>query len=129
MTRLTTGQMIDRLGLEDTAVNQDGYIVGYDHKGNLLMWEVNEEKPEIKEGNEFLVYFPWVRNDTWEIRHHFVSFEEAQRAFADGQNITYVHSDDMEYKFIDGKYDHFERLAKDNIALHELMQGRWIIEN
>lgn len=66
--KLTTGQMIDRLGLMDVAINQDGYKVGYDHKGNLLMWGKHEEKPQIKEGNEFLVYFPLAKNDVWIIK-------------------------------------------------------------
>jgi hypothetical protein len=65
---LTTSQMLDRLDLNDIATNQDGYKVGYDHKGNLLMWEDGEEKPEIQEGNEFIIYFPWVKNDVWTIQ-------------------------------------------------------------
>jgi hypothetical protein len=68
MEKLTTGQMLDKLGLEDIATNQDGYSVGYDHKGNLLMWSKGEEKPETKDGNEFRIYNPWVKEDQWEIQ-------------------------------------------------------------
>lgn len=64
---LTTGQMLDKLGLQDIAVNQDGYKVAYDRKGNLLMWGKHEEKPLDKEGNEFCIYLPWINKDRWEI--------------------------------------------------------------
>lgn len=129
MPKLTTGQMIDQLGWNDTAVNQDGYKVGYDHKGNLLWWEKNEEKPGIKEGNEFAIYFFWVKDDTWEINHHFVDFEEAQRANAeDNKTVVYFHNEATQYRFVPGEYGHFQQLANDGIGLNELTKGKWIIE-
>lgn len=64
--KLTTGQMIDKLGINDIAINQKGWVVGYDHKGNLLTWDEGENKPQIQEGNEFHIYYPWVK-DMWEI--------------------------------------------------------------
>lgn len=121
--------MIDRLGIDDIAINQDGYKVGYDHKGNLLMWE-NEEKPKMKEGNEFRIWFPWVKNDKWEINHHFVNFEEAQLAHGkEKKTVIYYHDEHMQYKFVYGEYGHFKELANDGIGLHELTEGKWIIES
>ncbi|WP_442636534.1 hypothetical protein [Rossellomorea marisflavi] len=63
----STGEMLNKLGLEDEAENQKGYVVGYDHKGNLITWDKGENKPLIKEGNEFTLYYPWVNDDVWTI--------------------------------------------------------------
>lgn len=122
--------MIDRLGLNDTAINQDGYKVGYDYKGNLLMWDKDKEKPDFKEGNEFGIYFPWVKNDKWEINYRFVGFDEAQKAHAtEKKTVVYYHNEEMQYKFVYGEYGHFQQLASDGIGLDELTIGKWIIEN
>lgn len=130
MEKYKTGEMLDKLGLEDVATNQDGYSVGYDHKGNLLMWGKGETKPENKEGNEFSVYFPWVKNDRWQINHNFVGFEEAQYAHAkQKKTVIYYHDEEMQYRFVYGEYGHFKQLANDGIGLNELTNGKWIIEN
>ncbi|KON87454.1 hypothetical protein AF332_11860 [Sporosarcina globispora] len=130
MEKLTTGQMIDRLGIDDTATNQDGYKVGYDHKGNLLMWGQHESKPDNREGNDFLVYLSWVKNDSWIINYNFVGFEEAQTAHAnEKKTVIYWHDEETQYKFVYGEYGHFRQLANDGIGLEELTNGKWIIEN
>jgi hypothetical protein len=130
LEKLTTTQMLERLGLEDTAENQSGYKVGYDHKGNLLTWGASENKPDIKEGNEFIIYFPWIKNDKWEINNHFVDFEEAQRANAEQKKtVIYFHDEELQYRFVYGEYGHFKQLALDGIGLDELTKGKWIIED
>lgn len=129
MTKLTTGQMIDKLGLEDIAINQDGYKVGYDSKGNLLMWDKNEEKPDCSESNNLIIYYPWVKHDSWKINYHFVDFEEAQYAHAkEGKTVVLYHSENLQYRFVYGEYGHFKQLANDGIGLDELTKGKWIIE-
>ncbi|MEH6941496.1 hypothetical protein [Bacillus sp. JJ722] len=128
--KFTTGQMIDRLGLNDVAVNQKGWMVGYDHKGNLLTWDKDEEKPTSKESNEFSIYFPWVNKDIWEINYHFVSFEEAQHAHVkEKRTVVLYQTEDLQYRFIHGEYGHFKQLADDGIDLDELIEGKWLIEN
>lgn len=130
MEKLTTSQMLERLGMEDVAINQEGNRVGYDHKGNLLMWLEGEEKPQIKEGNEYTIYYPWMKKDRWEINYLFVNFDEAQFAHAEQKKtVVYYHSDNTQYKFTYGKYGHFKQLANDGIELAELTRGKWIIEN
>lgn len=64
----TTGQMIDKLKRDEVAVNQDGYRAGYNEEGHLLMWEEKEDKPQIEEGNLFVIYLPWVKGDRWVIK-------------------------------------------------------------
>lgn len=130
MNKFTTAQMIERLGLEDVATNQDGFKVGYDHKGNLLMWDKSEEKPQNSEDNKFVIYYPWVKKDLWEINHHFVDFTEAQKAHAkDKKTVVYYHDEEMQYRFVYGEYGHFKQLADDGIGLDEITKGKWIIEN
>ncbi|PGP12581.1 hypothetical protein COA01_32720 [Bacillus cereus] len=129
MKKLTTGQMIDCLGLNDTAVNQDGYIVGYDHKGNLLLWSKGEKKPNNKESNEFNAYFPWIKKDLWEINYCFVGYEEAMEVHAkEKKTVIYAHDEETQYTFVHGEYGHFQQLANDGIGLSELITGKWIIE-
>lgn len=128
MKNLTTTQMLEQLGLEDVAVNQEGNHVAYDHKGNLLMWFEGEERPQVKDGNEYVLYYPWVKNDRWEINYHFVDFEEAQLAHArDNKTVVYYHSEEMQYKFVPGETDHFRQLSNDGIALSEITDGKWVI--
>lgn len=123
-----TGEMLDLLGMNDTAENQDGYRVGYNHKGNLLMWTKNGTKPEVTDGNEFNLYFPYVKNDLWTIHHHYVKYDEAMEAHANSKKtIVYVHDEEMRYTFIHGSYGHFEKLASDGIELSELIKGDWLI--
>lgn len=130
MSKFTTAQMIEKLGLEDVAINQDGYKVGYDHKGNLLMWGENEDKPQNSEDNKFFIYYPWVKGDLWEINHHFVDFKEAQKAHTkDKKTVVYYHDEETQYRFVYGEYGHFKQLADDGIGLDEITQGKWIIEN
>jgi hypothetical protein len=130
MEKLTTTQMIERLGLEDVAINQDGYKVGYDHKGNLIFWSENENKPQVTEGNRFAIYFPWLKKDRWGINHHFVDYEEAMSANADEKKtVIYYHSEGMQYRFVPGEYGHFIKLGEDGIGLNELAKGKWIIVN
>lgn len=130
MEKLTTAKMIEKLGLQDEAVNQDGFRVGYDHKGNLLMWDEGEKKPEDSESNKFIIYFPWVKRDVWVINYHFVGFEEAQMAHTkDKKTVVYYHDDKLQYRFVYGEYGHFKQLADDGIGLDEITEGNWIIEN
>ena len=130
MEKLTTSQMIERLGLEDIAINQDGYKVGYDHKGNLLLWGKNEDKPQVTDGNQFVIYFLWIKKDRWEINHDFVDYDEAMSANADEKKtVIYYHNKNKQYRFVSGEYGHFIKLAEDGIGLNELAKGKWIIEN
>lgn len=129
LKKLSTAQMIEQLGFYDTAVNQSGYQVGYDQKGNLLMWEKGKEKPGIKEGNEFTLYFPYVRKDHWEIQHHFVDFDEAMKVHAEEKKtVVYYHDENLQYRFEYGTYGNFQPLANDGIELKDLVDGKWIIE-
>ncbi|WCF11434.1 hypothetical protein NDS46_31240 (plasmid) [Paenibacillus thiaminolyticus] len=131
MSKLTTAQMIDQLGLEDTATSEDGYTVGYDHKGNLLMWKKDKEKPNIKDGNEFYLHYSSVKNDLWKINYHYVSMEEALKAHTkEKRTIVFVKNDVDRYRFVYGEYGHlhFGQIATDGYSLKELVEGKWIIE-
>lgn len=130
MKKYTTGEMLDRLGINDVAINQKGYRVGYDHKGDLVTWDKNEKKPTVSDGHKFTLYYAWVKDDEWEINYHFVDFEEAQLAHAnEKKTVVYVHDEETQYRFVHGEYGHFTKLANDGIGLDEITKGKWIIEN
>lgn len=61
MKTLSTAEMLDALGLEDVAINQEGNHVGYSHKGDLLMWFKGEEKPGVAEGNRYEIHYPFLK--------------------------------------------------------------------
>lgn len=127
---LTTGQMLDQLGIEDTATNQEGYKVGYNHKGNLLFWGPGEEKPQVAEGNTFSVYYPFFKRDRWEINYHFVDFEEARYAHTnENKTIILFYTKEKQYKFVPGEDGHFIEMANDDIGFDDLVKGKWIIKN
>lgn len=130
MRKLTTGQMIDQLGMEDVAISQSGYKVGYDHKGNLLMWGEKEEKPQITDGNQFSLFYSWAKNDRWEINYQFVDFEEAMSVHSrEEKTVVYYHSEEQQYRFVHGETDHFKQLSQDSIGLDEITKGKWIVES
>lgn len=129
MTNLSTAEMLDKLGLDDVAVNQQGNHVGYDHKGNLLMWFKNEEKPGVKEGNEYNIYYPFFKKDRWTINHQFIGFEEAMDELErEKRTVIYFHDNGEEYRFHPGEAIPFAKLAEEDIRFSHLTKGRWKIE-
>jgi len=129
MEKLTTGQMLDKLGLNDIAVNQNGYIVGYTEKGDLITWNQGEEKPGTSD-DRFTFYYPWVAKDEWVIQYHFVSFEEAMYAFKyDKKDISFHQDEELIYHFEQDDSFPFTKVASDSIQLREMLEGKWVIEN
>lgn len=127
--KLTTGQMIDQLGMRDVAQNQKGTLVGYDRKGNMVMWYPEEDKPQDNEGNNFYMYYPRIKNDIWEIRYQYVDYEEAQSAHVDRRKtIRYVHTNGKEYLFVRGTPGPFKELGQEGITLTDLVRGKWLID-
>lgn len=128
LTNLKTGEMLDRLGLMDTAINNKGWYVGYTEKGDLVTWDKGEDKPLTTEGNLFHIYYPWMNESSWKIIPHFVSYEEAMQEHKDNKKtIIYYHSEEMQYVFEYGSMDNFQKLASDSIELHELLDRKWFI--
>lgn len=129
MEKLTTGQMIDKLGLEDTAVNEKGFYVGYNHRGDLITWDKGEQKPDTDE-NRFNLYYPWVKHDLWMINYHFVSFEEALEAYStEKKTIVFYVDENLQYRFEYREFGQFDKINSDGYDLAELAKGKWIIEN
>lgn len=130
MEGYTTAEMLERLGLEDEAVNEKGWKVGYNHKGDLLTWPDYEEKPGVSEGNKFHIYYPWLKSDKWKIRHALIDFEEAQRIHAEEKKtIVYHHEEGVTYQFVYGDSKVFQELAADGVGLNELVGEKWSIVN
>lgn len=129
MEKLTTAQMLEKLGFGDSAINQKGFIVGYTDKGDLITWNEGEEKPGTSD-DKFTLYYPWVKNDVWVIRYEFVEFEEAQHAHTEEhKTVVCYFNDDQQYRFVHGEYGHFKQMANDGISLEDLTKAKWQIEN
>lgn len=129
MGKLKTGEMLDKLGMNDIAVNQKGHMVGYTEKGDLITWDKGEDKPGTSD-DKFTFYYPNMAKDEWVILHHFVSFEEAMHAFKyDGKDISFHQDEELIYYFRQDDYFPFTKVAADSIHLEEMLNGKWVIEN
>lgn len=129
MKNLKTGEMLDKLGLRDTAINEKGWHVGYDDKGNLLTWDEGEDKPDVSDGNAFSIVYHWMKESLWEIRPHYVSFEEAMTAhYEEKKTISFFQKDDLVYRFEYGEYGQFQGFANDGYSLKDVAKEQWVIE-
>lgn len=131
MNKHNTIEMLDKLGLEDTATNQEGYHVGYDHKGNLLMWGPRDEKPTTDE-DKFTIYYPWLKNDTWVITHYYVDYDTAISAFQYQEKTIVFHDEEGKQTRIKPKNTEENpllALAEQGVGLMDLVKGKWTIEN
>lgn len=55
---------------------------------------------------------------------------EAMEAHQEGKTITYHHDEFLKYTFVCESEPHqFASLYHDSIYLHELIDGKWTIEN
>lgn len=130
LNNLKTGEMLDRLGLHDTAISNKEWCVGYTEKGDLITWDKGDEKPLTTEGNLFSIYYPWMKEHRWRIIPQFVSYEEAMIEHRDNKKtIIYYQDEELQYTFSYGDMENFKQLASDNIELHELLEGKWIVVN
>ena len=121
--QLTTGQVIDRLKVEEVAVNQSGFKLKYGQKGDLLLFEGDEEP-----GGEdkFTLYYPFVENDRWSIIPKYVEFEEAMEGLKDGKVVT-LHIRDVEHSFSQENY--FQTFVDKGITISDFCNGKYTVED
>ena len=130
MKNLTTGEMIDRLNMGDTALNESGQVVKYNENGILVMWHEGEVEPLLREEVPFEIAVSSVGQEKWKITPHFVTFQEAQEAHInENKTIIFYHEEELQYSFTPGEYGQFQSLGNDDINLGELINGNWIIVN
>lgn len=130
MKNLTTGEMIDRLNMGDTALNESGQVVKYNQHGILVMWHEGEVEPSLREEVPFEITVSSVGEEKWDITPHFVTFQEAQEAYMnENKTIIFYQTESLQYPFTPGKYGQFQSLGNDDINIGELIKGNWIIVN
>jgi hypothetical protein len=124
---LTTGQMIDRLKVGEVAESKPmswrGVIVNPKRviKDNGVI--------RFEDSDEILSLNAQIMDSQWRILPKYVSFEEAIKAYKEGKDITYHHNTESKYTFKHRYFISFNNLCLDSIGFHELIEGKWTIED
>ncbi len=120
---LTTGQMIDRLKKGETA------------EGNTH-WEVKKTADgggfdaivELNSGDQVFLSESFMK-EKWRIIPNYVSFEEAMKAHKEKKTVVYYHDEELQYRFEHSlEPNQFQAVYHDSICLHEMINGKWIVE-
>ncbi|WP_163526646.1 hypothetical protein [Halobacillus ihumii] len=124
---LTTGQIIDRLKIGQIAESESGDLVEWAPQTGDLRFAPSGDKFRKNEHSRRMnkVYL----NERWRIQPKYVSFGEAMIAHSKKKTVTYHHNDELRYRF-EHSLDtgQFKELSSDNLCLHELIEGKWTIE-
>lgn len=123
-TWYTLGQIIDNAEVGDQ----------FECENNKYQLEIDNRKCVMvsnKNGLYDMLYVNSIfREIKWKMKEKYVSCEEALKAHKES-NKTIVFHQDEELKY---RFEHsmdpgqFEQLANDSICLHEMLNGKWTIE-
>ncbi|GAQ18014.1 hypothetical protein OPHB3_1953 [Oceanobacillus picturae] len=135
---LTTGAMIDRLKVGGTAELSEKHQISKEHGKSYkkvtkaadgdIVWISDTGVVDL---GRPLVLFGHTVNWKWRIIPNYVSFKEATKTHKeDKKTVTYHHDEELKYTFeYETDPEQFEQLYYDSISLHELIEGKWTIEN
>ncbi|KNE22464.1 hypothetical protein [Virgibacillus pantothenticus] len=134
---LTTGEMIDQLKVGEIAELEEGkgipkkYGLSYSHvcktkEGDIKWCKKDRSLPSSSPIEIYGHVITW----KWRILPNYVTFYEAMKAHQERKTVTYHHDEDLKYTFVcESEPYQFESLYYDSINLHELIDGKWTIEN
>lgn len=122
---LTTGEMVDRLKVGETAVGDvrelGTEIRVFKDKVGHIKFDDSRKLLELSAGI--------VGSVKWRILPTYVSFEEAMKALKDGKEVE-LHNDDGHEAFINRALwdEPIDELTISNFSFKDLLNGKWTIE-